>query len=711
MRKTIFTIAMLCIAINSTAQDVIKQVGDKVGIGTSTPDAKLQVNYETNLGEVSKNGITVFRNTQTNTNVTSYDKGIYSKMSSFSIPSGITDSGYKIGVDATSFSTSNTFAGTLNSNYGIWARAGVYVAAPGATIKRAIAVNAEVLDNTNGTTIENAYGVHISTNGYNQSNVINRYDLYAATAAAKNYLAGKVGIGVPSPKAKLHVANNITGQGDSKVNMSENSILTLKPHATNSTNMQFAQVNNGNGMGIQVTNSGNTANWDIALNPYGGNIGIGTVAPQSKLEVHHSGLRSVHINPQNQLDVTGNSSITIKEFVPSIEFQDSSDSSSDAVAFVNGNRFYVGKKTGAKITNSSLFNIGLNDGYVGIGTNIPSEKLHINDGSLLVTPKNDNESSILRLNEYRGGGLLDFSEVGDAGLLKVGYYGLNQDRVEINGGASNTGAEIKGFDDTTTKFQFKTNGSSFFNGGKVGIGTTTPRSRLDIGTNVGADRGLRIGDYIEINERETINNAAVIGFNASIESSDVSKFKPAWAGASNASGMILTTSSGGISDLNFYGRQWGTDATPRSLGEFTHVLHLGTNGKVGIGTTDTKGFKLGVNGKIAATEVKVATYANWADFVFEKEYELPTLKEVENHIKEKGHLKDIPSEAEVKKNGFYLGEMDSKLLQKIEELTLYTIQQEKELKNQKEEIAQLKKQNKELLRLAKEIELIKQKLK
>ena len=607
MRKTIFTIAMLCIAINSTAQDVIKEVGDKVGIGTSAPDAKLQVNYETNLGEVSKNGITVFRNTQTNTNVTSYDKGIYSKMSSFSIPSGITDSGYKIGVDATSFSTSNTFAGTLNSNYGIWARAGVYVAAPGATIKRAIAVNAEVLDNTTGTTIENAYGVYISTNGYNQSNVINRYDLYAATAVAKNYLAGKVGVGVPSPKAKLHVANNIIGQGDSKANMSENSILTLKPHASNSTNMQFAQVNNGNGMGIQVTNSGSTANWDIALNPYGGNIGVGTVAPQSKLEVHHSGLRSVHVNPQNQLDVTGNSSITIKEFVPSIEFQDSSNSSEAAVTFANNNKFYIGKKTGSRLINSSLFNVDLNNG-------------------------------------------------------------------------------------------------------NVGIGTTTPRSRLDIGTNVGAGRGLRVGDYIEINERETINNAAVIGFNASIEASDVSKFKPAWAGTSSSSGMILTTTSGGVSDLNFYGRQWGTDATPRSLGEFTHVLHLGTNGKVGVGTTNTGIHKLAVEGSIGARKIKVEA-TGWSDFVFEKEYKLPTLKEVENHIKEKGHLKDIPSEAEVLKNGFYLGEMDSKLLQKIEELTLYTIQQEKELKNQKEEIAQLKKQNKELLKLAKEIELIKQKLK
>ncbi len=104
-------------------------------------------------------------------------------------------------------------------------------------------------------------------------------------------------------------------------------------------------------------------------------------------------------------------------------------------------------------------------------------------------------------------------------------------------------------------------------------------------------------------------------------------------------------------------------------------------GTVGIGTNDTKGYKLGVKGKIAAEEVKVAVYP-WADFVFETNYNLPTLTEVEQHIAEKGHLKDIPSAAEVQKNGIFLGDMNAKLLQKIEELTLYTIEQEKKIQSQ-----------------------------
>ncbi|WP_369012981.1 hypothetical protein [Flavobacterium anhuiense] len=68
----------------------------------------------------------------------------------------------------------------------------------------------------------------------------------------------------------------------------------------------------------------------------------------------------------------------------------------------------------------------------------------------------------------------------------------------------------------------------------------------------------------------------------------------------------------------------------------------------------------------------------WSDFVFKKEYNLRTLEEVEKHIVEKGHLENIPCEEEVLKNGINLGEMNAKLLQKIEELTLYMIEMKKE---------------------------------
>jgi hypothetical protein len=80
----------------------------------------------------------------------------------------------------------------------------------------------------------------------------------------------------------------------------------------------------------------------------------------------------------------------------------------------------------------------------------------------------------------------------------------------------------------------------------------------------------------------------------------------------------------------------------------------------------------------------------WSDFVFKKEYDLPTLSEVEKHIREKGHLENITSEKEVLENGINLGEMNAKLLQNIEELTLYMIDIKKENDQMKADNLELK---------------------
>lgn len=117
--------------------------------------------------------------------------------------------------------------------------------------------------------------------------------------------------------------------------------------------------------------------------------------------------------------------------------------------------------------------------------------------------------------------------------------------------------------------------------------------------------------------------------------------------------------------------------------------NLLTTGSVGIGTTNTDGYKLTVNGIIRAKEIKVES--DWADFVFKKDYKLPTLREVEKHIEEKGTLPGVPSESDVKTNGVNLGEVNALLLQKIEELTLYAIKQQELIEKMQVEIDKLKK--------------------
>jgi hypothetical protein len=106
-------------------------------------------------------------------------------------------------------------------------------------------------------------------------------------------------------------------------------------------------------------------------------------------------------------------------------------------------------------------------------------------------------------------------------------------------------------------------------------------------------------------------------------------------------------------------------------------------GKVGIQTQDPGNYSLAVNGNVRAKEVRVET--SWSDFVFEKDYPLLPLKDVETFIGNNKHLPDVPSEKEVAKNGIELGTINSKLLQKVEELTLYIIQMNKELKQLKTE--------------------------
>ncbi len=127
-----------------------------------------------------------------------------------------------------------------------------------------------------------------------------------------------------------------------------------------------------------------------------------------------------------------------------------------------------------------------------------------------------------------------------------------------------------------------------------------------------------------------------------------------------------------------------------------------SSGNFGIGTTDPKN-KLSVNGTIWAKEVKVSL-ADAADWVFDKNYKLKPLAEVEKYIYENKHLSEIPSADEFRQNDMNVSEMSNKLLQKIEELTLYAIEQQKELDRLKTENENYKSLAERLFALEKKLE-------
>lgn len=156
-----------------------------------------------------------------------------------------------------------------------------------------------------------------------------------------------------------------------------------------------------------------------------------------------------------------------------------------------------------------------------------------------------------------------------------------------------------------------------------------------------------------------------------------------WAQTINApTGYLAVTSS--------YGLKYDFDNN--RIFNLPYVDAIGSlyvDGNVGIGTNVPGSYKLAVEGTIGARKVKV-TQGTWADFVFQKSYQLPSIDSVEAYIGKHQRLPDIPSEEDVIKHGLDLGEMNKNLLQKVEEQMLYIISLKKELREMREMIEELK---------------------
>jgi hypothetical protein len=316
-------------------------------------------------------------------------------------------------------------------------------------------------------------------------------------------------------------------------------------------------------------------------------------------------------------------------------------------------------------------------GQVGIGITNPSHLLHVNGGDLFV------QSS--------------------SGLIRFGYQGGNEWQMATTG----AGADLRWY--TTTDGGTTITPRHYFSqNGNVGIGgfsgSGVPLARMDvIGTgntsstntfalrNLAGDTLLRMRDdgrmgigYNGSSYGRTLNmggtginfyTANEIAFGGAVFPTDTSLI--IWSNSAANNYLVLQPS-------------WGNTG----VGTYTPNAKLHINGGVLVGSNSARlptGYSMAVDGKIICEELKVQLSTAWPDYVFENAYTLPSLEDLEKKVMEEKHLPNIPSAYEVETaKGFGVGEMQNKLLEKVEELYRYVFQLNNENKAMKAEIKQLK---------------------
>jgi len=134
-------------------------------------------------------------------------------------------------------------------------------------------------------------------------------------------------------------------------------------------------------------------------------------------------------------------------------------------------------------------------------------------------------------------------------------------------------------------------------------------------------------------------------------------------------------------------------------------MWMNSSGNVAIGTIDPQGYMLAVNGSIIGTAMTVKSFSNWPDYVFKPAYKLAPLSEVARYISINHHLPEMPKASDVEKDGLNLGQINQTLVKKVEELTLYLIEKDKQIESQQQTIRQVQQQ---LLDMAGQIKAIQQ---
>jgi hypothetical protein len=429
---------------------------------------------------------------------------------------------------------------------------------------------------------------------------------------------------------------------------------------------------------------------------FSGTVGIGTVSPARALEVMKSGNYKV-------ARFSSNMGGALIEFVGthatdwgcgtwdgSFRISSSTDNFStisDEYSFTS--TYFFPWTTATKYLGASsnrwntLYSVnGDFSGEVGIGTSSPSSPLHVTSNqsgyaSSVVYVENTytgtnpwiyaingrvNSSSA---NNEPGIGVLGISINSTGG--GVGVFGQSN-------GASGFGVKAVANSSSGTNYALYAGTNSndgyagYFYGGKsyfqgsVGIGTLSPLGKLHV-----HDGGS--------------TNAEVYITPAATGSGDNSTLF--FAEDHDATYGMKWMYNGAINYMELWGKNNTTDYGP-------HILVKRDEGDVAIGNTFAAGYKLSVSGKIICTEVRVNLVPDWPDYVFKKGYPLLPVEKLGSYIEENGHLPNIPPASDIQKSGLDVGEMQRLMMEKIEELSLYIVEQQKQIQELKDQLNEQK---------------------
>ena len=337
----------------------------------------------------------------------------------------------------------------------------------------------------------------------------------------------------------------------------------------------------------------------------------------------------------------------------------------------------------------------LNNGNFGIGTATPAAKLDVNGeiystgisnslGDFLIKASSPGSSSG---SITIGAGQNNPSPAGGSVTIASGN-GYASGSINLNIASNTYSGSINLNGKTAINSTLNVSGVTSFSG-NVGIGTTTPAAKLDVNGEIYSTGSTNAtGDYFIKGKTYSTGTPGVVtaygasGTNASYPTGgNVSVI----AGSGYTPGNVTITAGTGYANGSIYLN------APYNVGGGIFINgKTSISGNVGIGVAPSTTSKLAVDGKIECEEIEVKNIG--ADYVFDSNYKLRSLGEIENFIKQNGHLPGVNPASETQK-GVNLGEFNQKLLEKVEELTLYMIDLKKENEAMKAEIKSLNNKN------------------